>query len=650
MKTITLDRLTILNFKGGQGTYNFSNSNTSVYGANGSGKTRLADAFTWLLFNKNTKGQSSFEIKPLDKDNNPISRVPVEVSADIYVNNELVVLSKTYEENWVRPRGSETEILKGHTITYKINDVPISEREYNIKVSEICEEKTFLLLTNPQAFTALHWEAQRELLITMSKLPAAQLLFIGNNDMLDLLERMSGKDEDEYRALVASKIKKCKEELKGIEPAIREQRRSLPEEVDYKAIEREHEAAEARVKEISEQLSQVDKESEAITNKALESSRKVTEIKLAMDTLRAEDKKSVMSKYYEEVESWQKNTSELRKHLLEHKQISDRLTALAQEITVIEKRKEDLKADWHKENSRKLEFREDELYCQHCGSPYEADKAIEIREKASQIFNIEKAEKLKAITKEGQGCNARLDAINAEIKDLAEDRAKINTAIEGVKKICNASEPIPPIYEYHPSEEYIKLQNQVIELESKANETQEESEAHNAKAQLSIELHDAIASSRKLFEKLSERTQKDRIIKRIKELEESERAISAELAKHEQEERLINKYSRGLIEEAESRVALMFEIVKFKLFVTQINGGEAPTCQAMVNGVPFQALNTAMQINAGLDIIRALQKYIGTKAPIFIDNRESTTSIPDMDCQIINLFVSPEHINLSILN
>ena len=39
-------------------------------------------------------------------------------------------------------------------------------------------------------------------------------------------------------------------------------------------------------------------------------------------------------------------------------------------------------------------------------------------------------------------------------------------------------------------------------------------------------------------------------------------------------------------------------------------------------------------------MINALSDYYQVSAPIFIDNRESTSSIPDMDAQIINLYVS----------
>ena len=73
-----------------------------------------------------------------------------------------------------------------------------------------------------------------------------------------------------------------------------------------------------------------------------------------------------------------------------------------------------------------------------------------------------------------------------------------------------------------------------------------------------------------------------------------------------------------------------------------------PTCEALINGVPYSDANTASQINAGLDIINVLSKFYGVTAPVFIDNRESVSFILPTETQIVNLIVSPEHKTLSV--
>ena len=61
--------IALQNFKGCSGaTFSLGGNNVTVSGANGSGKTTIFDAFTWLLFGKDSLDNAKFEIRPLDKD------------------------------------------------------------------------------------------------------------------------------------------------------------------------------------------------------------------------------------------------------------------------------------------------------------------------------------------------------------------------------------------------------------------------------------------------------------------------------------------------------------------------------------------------------------------------------------------------------
>lgn len=84
----------------------------------------------------------------------------------------------------------------------------------------------------------------------------------------------------------------------------------------------------------------------------------------------------------------------------------------------------------------------------------------------------------------------------------------------------------------------------------------------------------------------------------------------------------------------------MFEHVKFKMFETQINGGEYETCEAVLDGVPYNMLNKAATYTVGLDIINTICKSKNICAPIFIDNCESVQNIIPTQGQQIRLYVS----------
>ena len=92
------------------------------------------------------------------------------------------------------------------------------------------------------------------------------------------------------------------------------------------------------------------------------------------------------------------------------------------------------------------------------------------------------------------------------------------------------------------------------------------------------------------------------------------------------------------------RVNGLFQLVKFKMFDTQVNGAEVETCVATVNGVPYNdGLNQAMRVNAGLDIINAISKHIGVSAPIFIDQAESINDLIPTNSQLVRLMVTKDN-------
>ena len=72
MQNIHIPRLTLRNFKGhGEFTLTTTGLVTQVFGNNGLGKTTIADAYNWLLFDKDSTGKKDFDIKPLDSKGQP---------------------------------------------------------------------------------------------------------------------------------------------------------------------------------------------------------------------------------------------------------------------------------------------------------------------------------------------------------------------------------------------------------------------------------------------------------------------------------------------------------------------------------------------------------------------------------------------------
>ena len=137
--------------------------------------------------------------------------------------------------------------------------------------------------------------------------------------------------------------------------------------------------------------------------------------------------------------------------------------------------------------------------------------------------------------------------------------------------------------------------------------------------------------------------------KRIEQLSKEESELAQSIADMEREMFTIEAFEKEKSTRIEASVNDKFQMVNFKLFETQINGGEVPTCKALINGVPFSDANTASKINAGLDIINTLCEHYQVNAPIFIDNRESVIELLDTQSQVINLIVSEGDTKLRVV-
>lgn len=167
MKMI-LKSLHIENFKGIKSLdVNFSEK-TKIKGQNAAGKTTIFDAFTWLLFNKNSAGEEKFNVRPLDKDGNRVDNVEIKVVAVLDVDGKEVELSKVQKQNWVKKRGTDTVTLQGNVNSFEIDGYPKSESDFKAYVSGLAQsEDMFKMLTNPQYFSSLKWKEQRDILMKL---------------------------------------------------------------------------------------------------------------------------------------------------------------------------------------------------------------------------------------------------------------------------------------------------------------------------------------------------------------------------------------------------------------------------------------------------------------------------------------------------
>jgi len=166
---LIIEKLKIRNFKGlREQDIEFNELSTTICGENGTGKTTVVDAFNWLLFEKDSKGRTQFEIKTLEN-GEPIHGLEHSVEGMFKVDGRQLKLKKVYKEVWTKRKGDDQETFTGHEIERFVNDVPVKKMEYESKINELIDEKIFQLLTDPLYFSQkLHWKDRRKILFELA--------------------------------------------------------------------------------------------------------------------------------------------------------------------------------------------------------------------------------------------------------------------------------------------------------------------------------------------------------------------------------------------------------------------------------------------------------------------------------------------------
>ena len=639
MKSIVIRQLTLLNFKGIRNlTVDFDLNETNIFGYNGTGKTTVFDAFTWLLFGKDSKDRKDFNIKTLDANNQPIERIPHEVTACIEVNGEEINLKKCYNEVWTKKRGSAVETFNGHSVECFYNDVPCSVTEYAKKVAEICDEQVFKLITNPLYFTAQKKDYQRTMLFRLAG-------DVTNDDVLarypefeSLVAMLSGKTLEELKREVQSKKRKIKDGVETIPARIDERKRDMPDTQDWAKLEAEIAGLEQQLADIDAQIADRSKSYNEATKQKQEVARQLSEVKSAITAREYELKDKLLADYNQAKREHDNAVSRVATLNNDRKYKSLSLQRAEKELADLNAERERLLAEWRAIKGEVLVIDEDNFICPTCKRALDETDIEEKKAQMANDFNANISRKLERNKARGMEVKAAIDAKDAEIATIKNAIFAIDNEIAQLSA-SKAYSNVPAMPDVVPAinadKEIINLRNKATDLQNQLNQeitapaTSDLSERKRA-------IEDNIRNN-KVW--LADRERIANNNKRIAELEKEYTESQAQLAELEGVEYNIQQFSKARIEQVESRINGMFNLVRFKMFEQQINGGEIETCEATVNGVPFSDLNDAMKINAGLDIINAISRANGIVAPIFIDNRESVCEIVSGLAQIVNLIV-----------
>ena len=657
---IQLHKLILTNFKGiRQLTIEF-NAITNIHGDNGTGKSTIFDAFTWLLFGKDSHDAKDFNIKTLDETGKAMPMLEHEVEGILSVVGQKSTLRRVYSEKWTRRRGAEQSELTGHETLFYWNGVPLQASEYKTRIETLVNEGLFKLLTSTLYFNSMKWQDRRQVLILIAgKITNTEILGKMNNLQVKEITAIlnSGKDLSELRKEIAVRKKKLSDDLKAIPSRIDEVTKGLPEPVDFGAVKADISKKQADLLDventITDHVTAYKEKGEAI--QAVQN--QIFELRETLNSLRFEAKTKTQKVLNEQT----LKINDLRqKQSLLTRQLKDEQHALdvsVQSKTALEAEISELRSEWNVVSTAELTFSENEFICPTCKRALDPESITEKSAQLIQAFTENNSKLLADITSRGRRLSVLLCETTTDIETTKEEIHKLSASLEALthqlheieaplsstEPKCNPSsgksESTASLSEpdFDSTPQAVEIRQQIADLELQILESPK-LDMESLKQQKSG-LHSEIYN---LQVTLGHLDVINRGKTRINELLALEKSLASQISNLEKQEFAVDAYTRSQMDLVEARVNGKFSLVKFRMFNTLINGGIEEACDCMVQGVPYTDVNSAGKIQAGIDIINTLSKHYSITAPIWIDNRESTNNIPHTESQLINLIVSTD--------
>lgn len=637
-----IQKLIIKNFKGIETLeVNFNGKNAVISGDNACGKSSVADAICWALFNKSALNQADFEIKPKSHQSDSLN--VLETSVEIIFNE--LTLKKILKEKWTKKRGSAETEFCGHTTEYFVDGLPVKESEYKEKTNIFRQELILPLFFNQN----FKWEERRKLLFDIFGNLSDTEIMQSSPQFEPLISIPT--DLDTYKKILKSELTKINDSLKIIPARIDENKKGLAAgdvNIDFEKIESDINDAKSSLKKLES------KKMAMINNSDIEIKKQISELQLQQ----SEIKNKIISKNNSKNQAAKNEKADLQ---IKSKMLTNSIIELNKQhsnnildIERFENERKSLIEKWKLEKNKTFQEKNTEIKticptCKQSLPELEIESAkktlLENIEKERAAFNLSKAKNISDIEKRGSELKLKITDLKSDNERI---QAELDTKKAELKQTAEAEKSIviAPEIDYTLNTEYVELVKKIDELKKQAENSKPDT----------TEIENAIKIKETEIESLKAELNKKSILenyqKRINEL-------NAELikyrAEYQQKNNMLNliesfiKYKCDLLSE---KINSNFQLCRWKLFENQINGGikECCICEVNTNGayVEFNSANNAGKINAGLEIINILNKHYKINLPVIIDNRESVVEIIETENQIINLVVDKNFKKLNV--
>lgn len=561
-----------------------------ISGANGSGKTSIYEAYYWCLFGKTLAANGI--VQTLDKDNEVVHKIDTVVEVTLNIDDEYNVnIRRALVEKW-KAKDMPDEKFTGTEVQRFWNGVPVSMAEYKKKLAALVPIAQWQLLSNNFAFMSYKMEDRRKMLMSVAgEVNEEELMKPYPAIQKAVAER---KSIDELNAQTKRTRKDANKELTEIPAKI-----SAQDALKVDTSKGSEEGGANKVEQYFQNL------------KAAQQA--VDDYKRSWEKRNSDNLSDIRRQLYDAQDKARKAANDISKAQDEQQVRIKRLADVTLSFN-------NAKSDWQEVNDEQFDFKQSEI-CPVCKQTLpEAFKRDEYANAVAE-FNKQKSERLAEIMKDAQHLSEQRNVLQGSIKSYNEiEKPKLDKAEKQADKVVESLEKgleIAKQATLEADKEYQKLVKALEKLQ-----TEKPANADDVvKLKADQEINKRVEA------------EKERLQKRSAEL-------SQIIADCDNTLYQIFNYKKAKIDAVEDKVNGFFSLVRWKFFQQNITNDDLQEiCTCIVGGVDYNNLNTAMKVNASVDIINGISKAADIYVPCWVDGRESVTDLLHSESQQISLKV-----------
>lgn len=605
---------------------------TKILAMNGKGKSSIATAYNWCLFN------CDYELK-----DNPVVRREVggksvddmDTSVEIVLNvdGKEVTMKKVQKRTYSKDGSSYKDDNK-----YFINDVPKTLKDFNAYLD--IDMSVFKMCSNINAFLNQKTADMREYLFSLVENVADLDIARSKAELAELVPLLEKYSAEELSAMNKATKAKITKDLPILDGQIKEKERDIQIKSDIdtsdlellkNSLKEQIAGCIAKQTDNDKLMAEYDKASADIINLKFElndMSRKANEENFKQRRRIDDEIVDIKRK----IDKISRGIETANDEIEKANAVIGRYTLELQEA----------RGTWTK--LHEMQFDENEKICQMCGQELPADK-VELL-----IKNFE-SKKVSALESEAERGNKIKFLVDSERESVAKLNEEIATH-ESEKKEQEAKlkdlesqlAVLPVEIDVTGTDEYKALEQQIVEKEEAMHKANDISAVKAELKAQETDLRQQLAECESQIAKSDTAADEQR----LEELKKTRLDSEQNKANAEKILALLEELDKAKNKTLSEAINSHFELVEWQLFELAKNGNYKSVCIPKIDGksILTTVSNKGNRILGRVDICKSIQKISSISCPIFLDDSESLSTDNQkrvagmVDSQLIMLIVN----------